>query len=335
LITSIIHYSLRIGPSQFNLVEVLLLVVAVVVISWTGWRLWHVGRSEDRQSRIDALRGTVARREEPVVVVAPKAPSLYDRLGAFVAASSVVGARERANLNQKLSSAGFKSRGRLGTFVGFKVCAAVVLGIAAYVVVQQQDYDPITVLIVVLIALTIGWRLPDFVLNRISSARKLRIEGGMPDALDLLVICAEAGLNLEQAIEEISRDLRPLSPDVAEELATTASEMRILPDRSQALDNLGRRTGIAALHSLTATLNQSIKFGTPLAESLRVLAAEMRNMRLSRFEERAARLPVLLTMPLMIFIMPSLFIVILTPLGLRIYDGMLPIFMGSGGPPPG
>jgi tight adherence protein C len=335
LSTSFLHYAVQIGPSQFNLFELLLLLIAVVAIGWSGWRLWHVGRAEDRQSRIDALRGTVLHREEQPVIAAPKAPSMYDRLGTFVAGSSIVGSRERDNLNQKLSAAGFKGRGRLGTFVGFKVCAAIVFGIGAYVVIQQQDYDPITVLIVVLFALVIGWRLPDFVLNRISSARKLRIEGGMPDALDLLVICAEAGLNLEQAIEEISRDLRPLSPDVAEELGTTAAEMRILPDRSQALDNLGRRTGIAALHSLTATLNQSIKFGTPLAESLRVLAAEMRNARLSRFEERAARLPVLLTMPLMIFIMPSLFIVILTPLGLRIYDGMLPIFVGSGGVPGG
>jgi len=329
LINNLLRSGFQIGPSHFNVLEILLLAIAIVVIVWSGWRLWHVGRTEDRHERIEALRGTVFRREE-ATVVAPKAPTLYDKLGSFVAGSSIVGARERDNLQQKLSSAGFKGRGRLGTFVGFKVCAAVVLGIGTYVVVQGEDYDPITMLIVVIFALAMGWRLPDIILSRISNARKIRIEGGMPDALDLLVICAEAGLNLEQAIEEISRDLRPLSPDVAEELATTASEMRILPDRSQALENLGRRTGIAALHSLTATLNQSIKFGTPLAESLRVLAAEMRNMRLSRFEERAARLPVLLTMPLMVFIMPSLFIVILTPLGLRIYDGMLPIFMGGG-----
>jgi tight adherence protein C len=96
--------------------------------------------------------------------------------------------------------------------------------------------------------------------------------------------------------------------------------MRVSPVRSQALENLAQRTGLASLQSMVATLNQSIKFGTPLAESLRVLAVEMRAERLARFEERAARLPVLLTIPLMVFILPSLMIVIGTPLALRIMD---------------
>ena len=96
--------------------------------------------------------------------------------------------------------------------------------------------------------------------------------------------------------------------------------MRVAPNRGQALENLARRTGLGSLRSIVATLNQSIKFGTPLADSLRMLAAEMRTERLARFEERAARLPVLLTLPLMAFILPSLMIVIGTPLALRIID---------------
>jgi tight adherence protein C len=142
----------------------------------------------------------------------------------------------------------------------------------------------------------------------------------MPDALDLLVICAEAGLSLDHAIEQVGRVLRPSRPQVAEEFAATAAEMRVSPARSQALENLAQRAGLASLRSIVAALNQSIKFGTPLAGSLRVLAAEMRAERLARFEERAARLPVLLALPLMAFILPSLMIVIGTPLALRIID---------------
>ena len=148
----------------------------------------------------------------------------------------------------------------------------------------------------------------------------MRLETGIPDALDLLVICTEAGLSLDHAIEQLGRVLRSSNPEVAEEFAATAAEMRVSAVRGQALENLAQRVGIASLRSIIAALNQSIKFGAPLAESLRMLAAEMRTERLARFEERAARLPVLLTLPLMAFILPSLLLVIGAPLALRIID---------------
>ena len=143
---------------------------------------------------------------------------------------------------------------------------------------------------------------------------------GMPDALDLLVICAEAGLSLDHAIEQVGHVFHRSSPEVAKEFAATAAEMRVLPVRAQALENLAERVGLASLRSIVVTLNQSIKFGTSLAESLRILAAEMRAERLTRFEQRAARLPVLLTLPLMAFVLPSLMVVIGTPLVLHIID---------------
>lgn len=142
----------------------------------------------------------------------------------------------------------------------------------------------------------------------------------MPDALDLLVICAEAGLSLDHSIEQVGRVLRSSNREVAEEFAATAAEMRVSSARGQVLENLAQRAGLASLRGIVAALNQSIKFGTPLAASLRVLAAEMRAERLTRFEERAARLPVLLSFPLMAFILPALMIVIGTPLALRIVD---------------
>jgi tight adherence protein C len=142
----------------------------------------------------------------------------------------------------------------------------------------------------------------------------------MPDALDLLVICTQAGLSLDYAIEQVGHFLYSYNREVAMEFAETAAELRVLPVRGQALENLAERTGLTTLRSMVVTLNQSIKFGTSLSDSLRMLAAEMRTDRLAHFEQRAARLPVLLTLPLMIFILPALMLVIGTPLVLRTLD---------------
>ena len=181
--------------------------------------------------------------------------------------------------------------------------------------------------------LMLGWRLPEFVLSRMAARRRVKIEQGLPDALDLLVICAEAGLSLDQAIEEVARDLSAASPAVAEEFALTAAEMRVLSDRTEALQNLVTRTGVTSLYGIAATLSQAIRFGTPLAESMRIIAGELRNARLARIEERAARLPVLLALPLMAFILPALFMVLGTPVALRIFDFLGNLTMPTIGTP--
>jgi len=168
--------------------------------------------------------------------------------------------------------------------------------------------------------LLFGWRLPDMVVKRLVKRRQLRLEQGMPDALDLLVICAEAGLSLNQSIEEISRQLRLSNPDVADEFSATSAEMRVLPDFAQALNNMVERTGLDMLRGLVATLKQSLQFGTPLAESLRMIASEMRAERQARIEERAARLPVVLAIPMMLFILPCVLMVVGTPVALRMLD---------------
>ena len=173
-----------------------------------------------------------------------------------------------------------------------------------------------------------GWRLPDFILGHMIKRRRLRLEAGMPDALDLMVICAEAGLSLNQAIEVISRELQGSHKDVAYEFATTSAEMRVLADIGQALDNLVKRTGLPDLRSLIATLKQSLKFGTPLAESLRTIAAEMRATRQARYEARAARLPVLLAIPMMMFILPCLLMIVGTPVVLPIMDVFESVYIG-------
>jgi tight adherence protein C len=178
----------------------------------------------------------------------------------------------------------------------------------------------------------LGWRLPDFVLNHMVKRRRLRLEAGAPDALDLLVICAESGLSLNQSIEEISKQLRASHKDVANEFAITSAEMQVVADVGQALDNMVERIGLADLRSLVATLKQSLKFGTPLAESLRTIAAEMRATRQARYEQRAARLPVLLAIPMAMFILPCLLMIVGTPVVLRIMDVFKTFYIGIGSP---
>jgi tight adherence protein C len=144
----------------------------------------------------------------------------------------------------------------------------------------------------------------------------------LPDALDLLVICTEAGLNLDSALVRVSREIGANSPELAEELELTAVELGFLSDRRQALQNLEVRTGIQSVGALVSTLAQAEKYGTPLAQSLRVLAREMRDERLMKAEEKAARLPATLTVPMVVFILPSLFIVLIGPGILRTLDAL-------------
>jgi tight adherence protein C len=247
----------------------------------------------------------------------------YQWLGTTVATTRFIGTAAQKRLLAALVAAGVKGHGHLAALLTAKLCSAVAFLPLCWLVLEWRHFfvGATSIRLTLLVGATIlGWRFPDVFLSRLAARRRLRLEAGIPDALDLLVICAEAGLSLDHAIEQVARVLRSSNPEVAHEFAATAAEMRISAVRSQAFDNLAQRAGIASLRGIIAALNQSIKFGTPLAGALRSVATELRNDRLMRFEERAARLPVLLTVPLMAFILPSLMIVIGTPLALRIVD---------------
>jgi tight adherence protein C len=303
------------------------LLVAVMAAAFSGFHLWRLARREEVQRlRLEAFRGAVPEAKQPNHL------PWYRQLGILIAASSIVGTVEQKRLLKKLAAAGIKGHGSLANFVATKVCGAVVLAGLTWLLLESRHLFASTVLLRVLLVggvLLFGWRLFDIILNRLIKQRRLRLEQGMPDALDLLVICAEAGLSLNQSIEEISRQMRPSNKDVADEFATASAEMQVLSDFGQALDNLVERTGLDVLRGLIATLKQSLKFGTPLAESLRVIAGEMRAARHARIEERAARLPVLLAIPMMMFILPCLLMVVGTPAILRIMDVFKTLTFGA------
>jgi tight adherence protein C len=154
---------------------------------------------------------------------------------------------------------------------------------------------------------------PMLILRRVAAARQVRLRRALPDALDLMVICAEAGIALEATLQRVAREVASAAPAMGQELKITALELGVLPDRRRALENFALRTQVPSIRGVTSTLIQAERYGTPLAQSLRILAAEFRNDRMMLAEERAAKLPVKLTVPLILFILPALFIVLLGP----------------------
>jgi tight adherence protein C len=166
----------------------------------------------------------------------------------------------------------------------------------------------------------VGWFVPQVIVERLVAKRMQAIERGLPDAIELLVISVEAGLALEDGIDRIVPELRLSQPVLAEELALTSSDLKILPGRDIALRRLSERVTVASVHSIVSTLTQTMRYGTPLAQALRVVASELRNDALIRLEERANKAPALLTVPMIVFILPAVFMIIGGPTALRLID---------------
>ena len=184
-------------------------------------------------------------------------------------------------------------------------------GLPALIWVTLQHFGISGIMVTLLPAASgvIGLLAPDWLIGQQRKRYLARIETGLPDALDMLVICAQAGLGLGPAIIRIAAEMQNSYREIAAELEKTANELQVMSDSRIAIINLGTRTGLDSLKRLSTTPAQTLRYGTPLWDALRVLSAEMRQEMLTRFEARAARLPVLLTMPTVIFIMPCVFLI--------------------------
>ncbi|MBL8703329.1 MAG: type II secretion system F family protein [Rhodospirillales bacterium] len=225
----------------------------------------------------------------------------------------------------KLENAGFRSRDALIAYLFFKVVLPVIAGLGAvfiFYVVNLYDMTPMTQSLSSLAIVVLTAYAPDIFVRNVTDKRRQAMQKGLPDGLDLLVICAEAGLSLDAALVRVAREIGPAHPELADELGLTSVELGFLPERGKALDNLMRRTALPAIRGLVNTLLQTEKYGTPLAASLRVLSAEFRNERMMRAEAKAARLPAILTVPMIVFIMPALFVVLIGPAILKALDGL-------------
>lgn len=180
--------------------------------------------------------------------------------------------------------------------------------------------SPILPIAIMAMAAIGAWFLPKFFIDYGVKQRAKAVRAGLPDALELLVVCIEAGLSLEDGLSRVVVEIKQSQPALADELGLTLADLKILPSRDQALINLADRVDVPSVRAVVMTLTQTLRYGTPLAQSLRVVASEMRNDFLVEMEERANRLPAFLTLPVMLFLMPTIFLVVGGPAALRIMD---------------
>jgi tight adherence protein C len=227
-------------------------------------------------------------------------------------------------IQQKLAQAGIRKKELAVIVIFARMVLPIVLGGFAAFVIYYLNYYPkwggLKRLMALAAAVGAGYKGPEIYLGNLISKRTDAIRKGLPDALDLLVICAEAGLTVDAAFNRVARELGRAYPELGDEFALTAIEMSFLSERRQAFENLANRVNLDAVKGVTTTMVQTERYGTPLASALRVLSAEFRNERMMRAEEKAARLPAIMTVPLILFILPVLFIVILGPAACSIAD---------------
>jgi tight adherence protein C len=227
----------------------------------------------------------------------------------------------------RLMQAGIRTKDLAFFIIFARFILPMVIGIAAVLALYVFGYFPgwswfrryATVA-----GLLVGsYKAPDIWLKNKVNKRSHAIRKGLPDALDLLVICAEAGLTVDAAFGRVSRELGKAYPELGDEFGLTAIELGFLSERRQAFENLANRVDLEAVRGVVTTMIQTEKYGTPLASALRVLSAEFRHQRMMRAEEKAARLPAIMTVPLILFILPTLFVVILGPASCSINDSFL------------
>lgn len=243
-------------------------------------------------------------------------------LGKLVMQSGVLPGRTRAELQQTLSAAGFRNASAMPVFIGSKLTMLFGLPLAAWVLTKDLQIDGMMGLALIGGGGIAGLVLPDMIIGRMRTSYLKKVEKGLSDSLDLMVICAQAGLSLEPAIARVSTELRGVHPEICIELELTVRELEMMADSSKALSNLHQRTGLEGLGRLASTLTQTMQYGTPLSEALRALSNEMRTAALTGFEERAARLPVMLTMPMIAFILPTVFIIAGGPAAIQVMRSM-------------
>jgi tight adherence protein C len=222
---------------------------------------------------------------------------------------------------EKLTLAGYRGQAPYVTFIFFRLVAPIVLFIASvlyvFVISHMEKSMPVKIGICVGCAY-LGLQSPMLFLKNAISKRQLQIKRAFPDALDLLLICIESGMSIEAAFRKVAAEIVTQSIALSEEFTLTTAELSYLQDRKMAYENLAKRTGLEGVKSVCLALMQSERYGTPLGQSLRVMAQENRDMRMNEAEKKAAALPPKLTVPMILFFLPVLFVVILGPTGIKV-----------------
>jgi len=294
----------------------LLIVLFFALLAAVGFMLtYELGRTAKLTRRLDLV--THGGQEELPEQGAPTGAlllRLVSALGMGVARSGLLSRKTLAQMTATLEGIGFKGGKGLGLFIGAKIMLVLISPVITFIVAQHAFGMSGMWLIIATAAGAIGGMLaPETIATNIRTKHLEKVAAGVPDALDMLVICSDAGLALEAGIARVAQEISGLNPALAMELQQTSHELQIGSDMRHAMDSLGDRTGLETLQRLATTLAQSLQYGTPLTQALRTLSAELRAEALVKFEERAGRLPTLMTMPMILFILPCVFLVVAGP----------------------
>ncbi|HMO76678.1 MAG TPA: type II secretion system F family protein [Sphingopyxis sp.] len=279
--------------------------------------------NERREQLKAGITASTAKRRAKLV----RKNQTADRMRGFLSKLQVLQEEQIKDVQQKLAQAGIRSKDlAVAVIFGRMVMPIALGGLAAFLIYgvdMWPDLTPTKRSLGLMAALILGYKAPDLFVQNKRQKRTDAIRKGLPDALDLLVICAEAGLTVDAAFSRVSKELGRAYPELGEEFALTSIELGFLTERRQAFENLAYRVDLDSVKGVVTTMIQTEKYGTPLASALRVLSAEFRNERMMRAEEKAARLPAIMTVPLILFILPCLFIVILGPAACSLKDALI------------
>lgn len=282
-------------------------------------------RAVSHQKRIDqriaSVRAGRVRGHQPTLK-ARRVLQFVSGVGAGILRSGMLSSQAIQELTHKLATAGIRSGNAIGIFIGFKILLLIGLPTLTFIALHGLISLTFVRNAIVVGATIMGLLLPDMCLGFVRKRYQTALDRGLPDALDMMVMCAESGLSLEPTIARVGTEIEPAHPQIARELLLTSQELQMSSDSHVVLNNFGERTDLTSVRRVCSTLSQTLQYGTPLSDALRVLSAEMRQEMLTRFEERAARLPVLLTVPMILFILPSLFLVVGGPAIMQVLNLM-------------
>lgn len=279
--------------------------------------------SERREQLKAGITATTAKKRAKLV----RKTETTDKMRQMLSSLKVLQEDQVKTAQQKLAQAGIRRKELAVAVIFSRLVLPIFLGGGAalwlYGFGGLAEWTPFKRFGVFAALAIFGYKAADLYVGNLITKRTHAIRKGLPDALDLLVICAEAGLTVDTAFNRVAKELGRGYPELGDEFALTAIELGFLTERRMAFENLAYRVNLPSIKGVVTTMIQTEKYGTPLASALRVLSAEFRNERMMRAEEKAARLPAIMTIPLILFILPTLFIVILGPAACSIKDALI------------
>ena len=276
--------------------------------------------NERREQLKAGITGTTSKKRAKLV----RKTETTDKMRQLLSKLQVLQEDQVKDVQKRLAQAGIRRKELAVSVIFSRMVMPIIFGGGAglwiYALDGVPDWSAMKKFVAFAAATILSYKAADIYLTNLVTKRTDAIRKGLPDALDLLVICAEAGLTVDAAFNRVAKELGRGYPELGDEFALTAIELGFLTERRAAFENLAYRVNLDSIRGVVTTMIQTEKYGTPLGSALRVLSAEFRNDRMMRAEEKAARLPAIMTVPLILFILPTLFIVILGPAACSISD---------------